>query len=135
MKSCRDVSENKKFSFSENRSTLILLNKDEVETVVVKVDGCEIDDENVIRCDYMLLAKQMEIYIELKGHDIVKAIRQIENTIEILSKDKKVVAKKSYIICTRSPLASTQIQHYDRKFREKYNSKLIVKTTKHTDHY
>ena len=134
MENCRKTSNNKVFAFSENRSSLTLLNKDEVSSISIHVDGCEIHD-NGVKCDFLHIAKDIEMYIELKGHDISHAMNQIERTIGLLSADKKKQKKISYIICTRSPLTSTEIQLFDRKFREKFNSKLIIKSSPFTDSY
>ncbi len=134
MKNCRTISKNKLFVFKEQRSSLTLENKDLVKSIKIHVDGCEIDDDGV-KCDFLHLAKNIEIYIELKGQDISHAMLQIERTMKILSSDVQKKAKISYIICTRSPLSSTEIQNYDRQFRIKYNSKLIIKSSPYKDIY
>jgi hypothetical protein len=134
MEACRTTSKNKIFKFKENRSELTLVNTDQVDSIHVVVDGCEITD-NGMKCDYLHIAKGIEIYIELKGQDLTRAIKQIERTMAILSANVQKQPKISYIICTRSPLASTEIQTYDRMFRQKYNSKLIVKSSPFQDKY
>lgn len=131
---CRETSSQKIFSFRENRSLLTLDNTNGVVSTKIHVDGCEIDDDG-IRCDYLHTTNDLEIYIELKGQDIEHAIKQIERTITLLSLDKIRQLKRSYIICTRSPMSSTGIQHFDRIFRKKYNSKLIVKSSPFRDSY
>lgn len=133
MSSCRATSKNKIFIYKERRSSLTLQNNDEVMSTRIVVDGCEVQEG--IRCDYLHKAKEIEMYIELKGQDVLHAIAQIERTICLLSEDVRRQKKVSYIICSRSPLASTQIQKYDRQFREKYNSKLIIKSSPYTDIY
>ena len=134
MKNCRTTSRNKIFIFKEQRSSLTLENIDQVSSVKIHVDGCAIDDEGV-KCDYLHLAKDIEMYIELKGQDLSHAMLQIERTMELLSSNVKRQVKVSYIICTRSPLTSTEIQNYDRQFRSKYNSKLIIKSSPYKDSY
>lgn len=134
MTNCRATSKNKIFTFKEQRSSLILLNKDQVISTKIHVDGCEITDGG-IRCDYLHLAKDIEMYIELKGQDLIHAMDQIERTIGILSLDARKCLKRSYIICTRSPLTSTEIQIYERQFRAKFNSKLIIRSSPFTDSY
>ena len=134
MSKCREASSNKIYTFKEQRSSLTLINKDQVASVKIHVDGCEIDD-NGIRCDYLHLAKEIEMYIELKGQDLAHAMDQIIRTIGLLSKDVRNQAKISYIICTRSPLTSTEIQIYDRQFRARFNSRLIIKSSPFTDKY
>lgn len=133
MTNCRLTSKNKIFTFEEQRSKLILKNKDEVESTQIRVDGCEITDG--IRCDYLHLAKQIEFYIELKGQDLLHAIEQLERTIGLLGAKYKKQQRICYIICTRSPLTSTEIQQYDRLFRQKFNSRLVIKSSPFTDIY
>ena len=134
MANCRTTSKNKVFTYKEKRSSLTLYNNDEVLSEKIVVDGCEINDDD-IKCDFMHIAKGVEMYIELKGQDLLHAMKQIERTIRLLSFNIKTQEKISYIICTRSPLISTEIQAYDREFRKKYNSKLIIKSSPHTAHY
>jgi hypothetical protein len=134
MKNCRTISKNKLFTFKEQRSSLTLENIDQVESIKIHVDGCEIDDDD-IKCDFMHLAKNIEMYIELKGQDLSHAMLQIERTMKMLSSNLQKQAKISYIICTRSPLSSTEIQNYDRQFRIKYNSKLFIKSSPYKDTY
>jgi hypothetical protein len=133
MKNCEKTSKDQLFTFSEKRSTLILENINKVDSTVITVDDCAIIDG--IRCDYLHIAKNIEMYIELKGQDISHAIDQIERTIKMLSKNKESHSKVSYIICTRCPISSTEIQHYAWRFRKKYNSKLIIKSSPYKDSY
>ncbi|WP_295232699.1 hypothetical protein [uncultured Chryseobacterium sp.] len=116
------------------KSKLTLENTNEVQSESVKVDGCEIKDKS-IRCDFLHIAKDIEFYIELKGQDLEHALNQIKTTIKRLSSNIKSVPKKSYVICTRSPLTSTEIQNYKREFKKDYNSELIIKSSPYTDKY
>lgn len=131
---CRTESSQKIFTFEENKSKLTLENVDQVASTKIIVDGCEINDKT-IRCDYMLLAKGIEFYIELKGQDLVHAVNQIKVTIKRLSADFKCKNKKSYIICTRSPLSSTQIQNIKFDLLKNYNSDLQIKSSPYLDKY
>lgn len=132
--SCRTNSSQKIFTFEENKSKLTLENVDQVDSVKIIVDGCEIND-NSIRCDYMLLAKEKEFYIELKGQDLMHAVAQIKSTIKQLSPDLRARNKKSYIICTRSPLSSTQIQNLKFDLLKNFNSDLQIKSSPFKDKY
>jgi hypothetical protein len=113
--------------FSENTSKLTLVNRDQVKAIKVFVDGCEITVG--LKCDFLLIAKNIEHFIELKGHDIGHAIKQIKTTMEALSKDVQLQKKISYIICRRSPLSSASIQNIQVKFKKNYNSTLIIKSS------
>ena len=128
---CTQTTRNKKIVFQENKSKLTIVNKDEVLCDKITVDGCEITEGK--RCDFLLLIKQSECYVELKGQDVNKAIEQIETTIKKLSVNSQKHKKRSYIIGTRIPLSSETIQNLKIQFRKKYNSTLIVKSTPYED--
>src|ERR1044072_10037158 len=115
MKKCSETNKNKVFTFSEKRSHLTLNNLDQVKSTKSMVDGCLINDG--LRCDYKHEAKGIEFYIELKGQDLEHAIEQIKCTIKLLSKNVSKGIKKCYIICTRSPMSSSEILVYKKKFK------------------
>ena len=94
---CRRESNQKLFVYQENKSKLTLQNNDQVSSISIKVDGCEINDSS-IRCDFMHIAKEIEFFIELKGQDIEHAVNQIINTINRLSSDIRAKEKRSYIV-------------------------------------
>ena len=131
---CRKISSQKLFVYQEMRSKLILENVDSIESTSITVDGCEINDDT-IRCDFMHIAKGIEFYIELKGQDLEHALEQIKSTIFRLSTNVKKGNKISYIICTRSPMSSSEIQNHKLKFRKKFNSKLEIKSSPFKDKY
>lgn len=134
MANCKITNNNKIYVFSEKQSKLTLENTKEQLSTKIEVDGCAINDTG-IRCDYMLVPPDQEFYIELKGQDIEHAIKQIERTIQLLSSDARNIVKRSYIICSRSPLNSTAIQSYQYSFKKKFNSKLIIRSSPHKDSY
>jgi len=98
---CRITDSRKIQVFEENGRKLTLNNINGVETVRIKVDGCEIND-NGIRCDHMLMVnpKALDIYIELKGTDLDHAKKQIIATHDRLRVNNE---KRAYIICSRVP--------------------------------
>jgi hypothetical protein len=122
---CEKVNSNKILKFKENRSVMIFKNNNHKNVRQVKVDKCL----NITgkRCDYLLICENIEHYVELKGCDVENAVIQIENTIKILSIDPANLSKHSFVISTRCPLITTQIQSLKRKFKEKYCSSLHVK--------
>lgn len=126
-KECTTKTKQKTITFSEKRSTLILNNTNQTEAICVVVDGCEITSG--IRCDYLMLAKEIEHFIELKGQDLMHAIEQLIASIKALSSNAAKHPKISYVICTRSPLNSTAIQNLQVQFRKNYNSQLIIKSS------
>ena len=124
---CITTTTNKRIVFKENRSKLTILNEEQKELSKIIIDDCQITDE--LRCDFILLEDDKENYIELKGHDLNYAIKQIKSTIQKLSDDSRRYPKRSFIICTRVTMTSTGIQNLQHEFRRKFDSDLIVKST------
>ncbi|MEM8614550.1 MAG: hypothetical protein AAGF93_21240 [Cyanobacteria bacterium P01_H01_bin.105] len=114
----------------ENRSCFRIRNPEKLVVQVYEVDGCLLKkDSDGLRCDYLVLinSKDLEIFVELKGCDIDKAVKQLENSIRKLSCNVKYLDKECFIISTRSPKADTSTQKAKLSFKKKYNAKLTVK--------
>jgi len=124
---CTEIVNDKIIVFHEKKSKLSLINSERLEVTKVSIDGCEITDG--IRCDYLLIANGIEHFIELKGQDIEHAINQIKRSITLLSEDLRTKNKVCYIICTRSPLTSASIQHFQALFKKQFNSRLVVRSS------
>ena len=127
---CSEKISHKNILIEEKKSSkIIFTNENSTEVTKVQVDGCL--DIQGIKCDWLLIINEpyIEIYIELKGSDVEHAFDQIENTIKIVSKNYKTVLKYCYIITTRCPITSTQIQVKAKSFRSKYNAVLRIKKT------
>jgi hypothetical protein len=122
---CYEEINHPRIVFEENRSKIIFNNPEKRMFGKVEVDGCQVTDG--IRCDFLLIEPNKEHFIELKGEDIEHATNQISRSIRQLSIDPAHVAKSSYIISSRSPLSSPEIQILKAKFRRDFNSELIVK--------
>ena len=127
---CSEKISHKNILIEEKKSSkIIFTNENSTEVTKVQVDGCL--DIQGIKCDWLLIINEpyIEIYIELKGSDVEHAFDQIENTIKIVSKNYKTVLKYCYIITTRCPITSTQIQVRAKSFKKNYNAVLKVKKT------
>lgn len=122
---CFEKTNNSKIVFEEKRSKITFNNTHRISLCRVKVDGCQITDG--IRCDFLLVEDEKEHYIELKGEDVTHAVDQIGQSILQLSVNPKNARKASYIISSRSPLSSPEIQILKAKFRRDFNSDLIIK--------
>ncbi len=124
---CVKTTKDKIIVFNEKRSNLRFKNDERLTVQKIKVDDCEITEG--VRCDYLMIAKNIEHYIELKGQDLNHAIAQIKRSIMILSTNVKLQDKVSYIICTRSPYATPQIQHLQLVFKKQFNSALVIRSS------
>lgn len=123
---CVAKNSNKIISIQENKCKLMIKNPKRELLKVIKVDGCAITKG--LRCDYLVKRDSEEIFIELKGHDISHAKKQLESSIKILSKCNKTFPKKAFIVCNRSPMSSPLIQQWQIEFKMKYNSALQIKS-------
>ncbi len=123
---CVEEVNDNRIVFKENKSKLTLINDRKLNCKKIEVDGCQIVDG--LRCDCALFNDEIEYYIELKGQDIKHAFKQLIATIEKLSTQPQRAPKISFVICTRSPLATAEIQNMQLKFKRDYNSKLLVRS-------
>ncbi len=73
--------------FSDRRSatTFIYENRNSDSLSKYRIDGCLITD-NGAKCDYLLLNcnKSISYFIELKGSDLIRAVDQIDRSIDLL---------------------------------------------------
>lgn len=124
-KCVEEVNDNR-IVFKEKKSKLTLINDRKLNCRRIEVDGCQIEDE--LKCDWALFNDEVECYIELKGQDIKHAFKQLMATIKQLSANSQKTPKMSFVICTRSPLATAEIQDMQLRFKRDYNSKLLVRS-------
>ncbi|GAC1454026.1 MAG: hypothetical protein NVSMB7_16440 [Chitinophagaceae bacterium] len=106
-------------SVEEKGKCFQLNNKNEKATVsCITIDGCVFKREAIIRCDYLFevdsLNKRKRIfYIELKGTDLIKGIKQIRNTVELT---KHVFINSIYearVVMGSVPLVSNRKEYLD----------------------
>ncbi|WP_135187547.1 hypothetical protein [Pseudomonas amygdali] len=96
-----------------------------------KVDGCLVIEGK--RCDWMIVDKEtnIEVFIELKGSDVLEGVKQLSISANALS--KRVGKKYGYLICTRSPISSPAIQKLQKEILKTHSLHLRVKRTIHTE--
>lgn len=102
---------------------ITFINSLHINVSKIEVDGCQIIKG--IKCDFLIIYKNNECFIELKGSDIRHAFEQLKRTIKILG-NSKCINRVSYVISSRNPFSAAEIQVYMLKFRKHYNSELIV---------
>lgn len=117
-----------KIVLQENKSKITFLNPNQDKILIIKVDGCVISDNETLRCDYALMpSDEVEIYVELKGSDIVHAVAQLESTIRLLSDNPQKIKKLCFVVSTRVPRQTTSIQQLQSQFKKKFNANFRVK--------
>ena len=131
MKSSPECAEDrcdKKIVLQENKSKITFLNPNQEKILIIKVDGCEISGNETLRCDYALIpSDEVEIYVELKGSDIVHAVEQIKSTIRLLSDNPQKIKKLCFVVSTRVPKQTTNIQQLQSLLKKNFNASFRVK--------
>jgi hypothetical protein len=123
-KECTLSTTDSKIKCEENKRKIIFNNNNRFKVDKILVDNCQITSG--VRCDFLVKLDKREYFIELKGEDIKHAFEQLTRSISILG-SVECQLRKCFIISSRSPLASPQIQNVRLQFKKKYNSDLIVK--------
>jgi len=125
---CEEYRSDTKIVLKENRGKITFLNQNQDKILVIKVDGCVITSNEILRCDYALIpCDEIEIYVELKGSDISHAVKQIESTIELLSENPQKIKKLCFIVSTCVPKQTTSVQQLQIRFKRKFNASFRIK--------
>ncbi len=132
---CIEFSDNRKECVaSENGKTFRLENNSELVIRKVKVDKCIIQRFEEGRCDYLMNIDQKKIvyFIELKGGDLRKALKQISDTVEYLNSEFIGFIFEARIVGSGNVPKLKTITHYKRlaKLVLTTNGKIIYRTNK-----
>jgi len=122
-KECTDISNSREIVCKEHRRQIIFLNPGGKEVKKIRIDGCQITAGK--RCDCLVIAANTQHFVELKGKHIKTAIEQLKRCIVMLGKSG--YRKKSYIITSRSPFTSAEIQNFKLKFKRATGSDLVIR--------
>jgi len=122
---CIENTNNKIVVCEENGKRVVFNNPNRKQIVKTKIDGCKVDNEKI--CDYLVTYLSVENFIELKGSKVEEAFEQLKNCILKFGDEQSYETRNSYVISSRSPLTTAEIQNYKVKFKSKFNSSLIVK--------
>lgn len=125
---CEEYKSDAKLVLQENKSKITFLNPNQDQVLIIRVDGCVIKDNEILRCDYAIVpCDEIEIYVELKGSDISHAVKQIESTIKLLSDNPQKIKKLCFVVSTRVPKQSTSVQQLQSQFKRKFNASFRIK--------
>jgi hypothetical protein len=124
---------------SENKSKITFLNSGSFLVAKIKIDGCVIKDNNVRKCDYLVLCsnEKMAIFVELKGNHVADAIEQIEATLDNGSIKNNLLDYKPFfayaVLIKRTPGFDTQIQQAMVRLAKKHCKLEVVNSNKEKD--
>jgi hypothetical protein len=131
-KKCTTEVNDSKVVVKEHRSSFELRNTARLKIEKIQVDGCLIDDTRE-RCDWLLVnreEKKRALYIELKGADIGKAIRQLEATLGYTKTDFSQCKSECYVVSTRVPKHGPAVHKRMIDFQKKNKAALLVKNVR-----
>jgi hypothetical protein len=125
---CEEYKSDARLVLQENKSKITFLNPNQDQVLIIRVDGCVIKDNEILRCDYAIVpCDEIEIYVELKGSNISHAVKQIESTIKLLSDNPQKIKKLCFVVSTRVPKQSTSVQQLQSQFKKKFNASFRIK--------
>jgi hypothetical protein len=102
---CLDFNDCRKLiKVAEQKSTYLGDNKKEKEFCLYHVDDCIVKTQDKKKCDYLLLSAEELIayFIELKGSDLIKAVDQINATLDALGAKLNDWKWNARIVLTRT---------------------------------
>ncbi|MCO6492422.1 MAG: hypothetical protein J5I98_28655 [Phaeodactylibacter sp.] len=134
--SCSPFDDNSCEKFSDKRKIISLeetkgikykgINDNRKKVTCIRVDGCIIVETDK-KCDFLLLECQTKtaFFIELKGSDLIKAVRQVRHTIEVILpklQENNFSRVNARIILSRDP--TPKIKSNEIKYLEQLLKKL-----------
>ena len=125
---CTTNSRQKILTLKEKRSKFVLNNPNEVSLGIIKVDGCLVNGMHP-RCDYIVevLDERHAYYVELKGCELDKAIKQLSATLELTQARFKHHQKTACVVTTRVPKQDNRMLKIRKDLQAKYHTQLTVK--------
>ncbi|QHI37978.1 hypothetical protein IMCC3317_33610 [Kordia antarctica] len=99
---CKETVTDRNIVLREKKSIYRAINRTNESILIYKVDGCIYKPSNIeTRCDYLLNANQKLYFIELKGSNVQKGLRQVLISINNLVKHLNNSSVNARIITTR----------------------------------
>ena len=122
---------NSRFTVSENKCKFTINSKDINKVDKIKIDGYFDRSSDYRKCDYLFVytsdsSQQSYIFVELKGVDIVHAITQIENTVNLFYNENYLKDKKAIgiIVSSRHPSNDGTYRKAKLKLERSLSSKI-----------
>jgi inorganic pyrophosphatase len=126
---CSFESTDSRVVVKENRSRFQVENPDRLLVTKVQVDGCLIADD-LEKCDWIIAINAVNkraLYIELKGCNIDKALKQLKSTLVHTKNNYKDYKKECYVVTTRIPKFGPSMAKKSIEFQKSTGCKLLVK--------
>lgn len=140
------LSRRKIVTVAENGVRYRLENLDDYFSAVFRIDGGIVKDTSQKKCDRLILLRKdkgaygaMELFVELKGGNISRAIDQLDSTVDMpvfrhtdVDRRKDVLAR---IVARRLPAANSnpEVERKKRAFVKKHGNILKILSNGSTD--
>ena len=113
---CIETVNHQKVKVEEQGRKAVFLNPDKALVKKVTVDGCLIKDA-MLKADYIVSKPGfVDVIVELKGKDVPHARDQIVATLPVWLANPPFSPKiAGLIVCSRSPLSSSELQNMKAK--------------------
>lgn len=127
---CRIKVNDNKFIAKGKKTEFILISQSNKSVDMFVIDDCVLKHKATEeKCDYLFRMTEDKIacFVECKGSDVLKAVTQINSTINILISELLDYTLKARIIPTRVYSPDIRTENYKR-LRKKLNGNLITKS-------
>ena len=124
---CKKVENGPTIVCKEKGRKMVFINSARKQVEKIRVDGCVL--RQVLACDFLVIEYSgSEHFIELKGKNVAHALKQLEATIPLLSKNRTDQPNYAWIISSEAPSIQSGFQIQKARFIKAFKVKLIVRT-------
>ena len=133
---CTKCTDNKVINAEENKRVFSVQNKSRKLVCKIEIDGCVI--KKGIKCDYLFVIPLDEkaFFVELKGQDLLKAIKQLDSSITMLSSHLEKHEINARVVLTKAntpDLRSSELIKFKKRIKKlggnlKYGTRKMVES-------
>lgn len=124
---CVEMRSDSLIVFSENKSKITFENPDHNTYRAIQVDGCVFNAADGHKCDNLLESEQYadQYFVELKGGDSNKAVKQLEDTLERIPPRLAGAKRMAFAVFSNTcPKNDTKRQVIEKNFK---NRDILIK--------
>lgn len=124
---CVEMRSDSLIVFSENKSKITFENPDHNTYRAIQVDGCVFNAADGHKCDNLLESEEYadQYFIELKGGDSNKAVKQLEDTLERIPSRLAGAKRMAFAVFSNTcPKNDTKRQAIEKNFK---NRDILIK--------
>lgn len=119
---CVEMRSDSLIVFSKNKSKITFENPDHNTYRAIQVDGCVFNAADGHKCDNLLESERYadQYFVELKGSDSNKAVKQLEDTLERIPPRLAGAKRMAFAVFSNTcPKNDTKRQAIEKNFKNK----------------